>query len=236
MIKRKLITVNRFSRPGTKLKDVKGIVLHWTATPKGTPKGVYNYFEGRKKGKDSYGSAQYCVGIDGEIWQYIPDDEMAYHVGSKTYTDLAIRNLGTYPNNSTIGIEMCHLSWEGDFTDETWDRTRILVALLLKEHDLTVDDIYTHSDIVGWKKCPKWFCDFPEEFKSFKNEVNEIMGNIYGYNTAYSLNVRDDVMGKKIDKLTKHEEVQILGVKDGWFKIYTKNGVIGYVHGGYIKI
>jgi N-acetylmuramoyl-L-alanine amidase len=47
------------------------------------------------------------------------ENEIGYHVGAQKYTDRALRELSTYPNNCTIGIELCHTNWEGEFTDKT---------------------------------------------------------------------------------------------------------------------
>lgn len=173
-IKKKFLTKNEWSRPGTEIKEVKAIVLHWLASPRGTPQGVYNYFEKRKKGKTGYGSAHYCVGLDGETLQYLPLNEVAYHVGSKTYTEYG-ESLSSYPNNCTIGIEMSHIDIEGSMTDETWDSVVELTSLLLKTYGLTVDDITTHHAIVGWKECPKWFVSYPEEFERFKLDVKSYL-------------------------------------------------------------
>ena len=74
MIKQKLLTINEWSRPNRSLKPIKAIVLHWLADAKGTPTSVFNWFESRKKGKTGYGSAHFCVGVDGEILQYLKQD------------------------------------------------------------------------------------------------------------------------------------------------------------------
>jgi N-acetylmuramoyl-L-alanine amidase CwlA len=47
-IKQNLLTKNQFSRPGTLLKGVRGVVLHWVANPKSTAEGNRNYFENLK--------------------------------------------------------------------------------------------------------------------------------------------------------------------------------------------
>jgi len=77
------LTVNEFSRPGKRLREVRGLVLHWVANPGSTAKANRDFFEGRKHGKNGYGSAHYIVDMDGSIIQCIPENEMAYHCGSK---------------------------------------------------------------------------------------------------------------------------------------------------------
>lgn len=237
---KKYLTPNQWSRPGKEsdMKPIKAVVLHWTASPRGTAEGVYNWFEARKNGKHSYGSTQYCVDLNGDVWQYIPDEEMAYHVGSKTYTDYALNELSSYPNNCTLGIEMCHMSWEGEYTQETWEQTQNLTALLLMEHGLKDKDITTHKAIVGWKECPMWFHKFPEELDRFKKETKAKMkkgfrGKVHA---MWGLNVRDGVMGNKIGKLKDKQEVKILGIRNLWYKVEIPNGQIGYASGSYIEL
>jgi N-acetylmuramoyl-L-alanine amidase len=235
----KLLTKNNWSRPvrDYDMKQIKGIVLHWIAAPKQTPEHVYNWFEGRKNGKNGFGSAHYCVGLDGEVWQYIPQSEMAYHVGSETYTEEALKRLGTYPNNSTLGIEMCHTSWEGEFTKDTWEETKLLSALLLMEYNLEISDLTTHKKVVGWKECPRWFHLFPAELDRFKEETYTIMeGGVKGkVNATWGLNVRNDVMGAKVGWLKNGQEVDINGFKDGWFRVITDD-FQGYASSKYINV
>ena len=231
----KLLTKNEWSRPDRKLIAVRAIVLHWIADPKGTPRSVFNWFEQRKKGKNGYGSCHYCVGVDGATMQYIPDEEMAYQVGSKTYTKRGLR-ISKYPNDSTLGIEMCHMDWEGSFSEETWNSTVKLTALLLSTYNLKVEDIVTHMDVVGWKDCPRWFKTFPKELDRFKNEVKELMdGDMVGHvRVRNKLNVRDKPSGNKVGTINNGEMVYLQGIKNGWIKI-KYGSMIGWVFGKYIK-
>jgi len=234
-ITQKLLTKNEWSRPGAKLNTVKAVVLHWTAGPKDTPEGVYKWFEQRKKGKTGYGSAHYCVGMDGATMQFLPDEEIAYHVGSKTYTKRGLE-ISKYPNDSTIGIEMCPINIEGEFTEDTWNNTVKLTALLLSTYNLDIKDIVTHKNIVGWKDCPRWFSTFPEQLEKFKNEVRkEIRNKMYGsVNVQSKLNVRDSPKGKKIGTLSNRDIVMLRGIKNGWLEISYRTGT-GWVFGKYIK-
>jgi N-acetylmuramoyl-L-alanine amidase len=164
-IKQAILTKNKFSRPGTLLVGVRGVVLHWVANPGSTASANRNYFENLKsqpyeteadKRKACFASAHFIIGLQGEIIQCIPENEMAYHVGAKEYKSPAIVYLGSYPNNSTIGIELCHEDWTGVFKIETLNSVRTLIADLIDRHDLTTGDIYRHFDITG-KDCPHYF-------------------------------------------------------------------------------
>jgi N-acetylmuramoyl-L-alanine amidase len=180
-IEKKLLTVNPFSRPGKKLFPVKGVVIHWVENPGTSALQNRNYFEGLrtqnlKDPKVVFASAHFVVGLQGEIIQCLPLNEMAYHVGAKVYTPKAISRLGHYPNNCTIGIELCHPGWNGKFTSETWMSAVKLTACLLKQFELeSVTGIWTHNEIT-LKDCPKYFVEYPEAFERFKLDVDIEMG------------------------------------------------------------
>jgi N-acetylmuramoyl-L-alanine amidase len=175
-----MLTINQYSRPGYKLHAVRAIILHWVANPMTSAQANRNFFESRKDGKSGYGSAHYIVGLKGEVIQCIPDDEVAYHVGSsqkdpisgKIYTDWSRKTCGkTLPNFCTIGIELCHLDWEGHFAEDTLKAAAKLCADLLKKFNLNTDQIGTHNMIVGWKDCPRLWTRNPDLFESFNELV-----------------------------------------------------------------
>lgn len=160
---------------------VKCIVLHWIAGPKQTAKQVRNFFNQ----PSTVGNAHYVVGLDGEVIHCVPDNKAAYHAGStqpdpaskKIYTDEARMRFGVnskgdclWPNSRSIGIEMCHTDWNGNMTEATLNSVADLVASLLKKYKLTIEDVTTHHNLVGWKDCPKLWTDHPEMFEEFKTK------------------------------------------------------------------
>ena len=169
-IEQKLLTKNKYSRPGTKLGKVKAIVIHWVANPKSKAISNRNFFESRKGGKKGSGSAHYIIGLEGEIIQCIPDNELAYHVGSIKYTKYAKDNLSKYPNDCTIGIEVTHIDWEGKFKKVTLDSAVCLCRKLLDDHGLTTENIIRHYDVTG-KDCPRYFVNNEDKFIEFKNRI-----------------------------------------------------------------
>lgn len=170
------LPVNKFSRAGIKLKSKKGIVMHYTASPGAPAKNIGKYFAGLAQQnpndniKDTYAGAQYSVDRT-SIYNNIPDDEMAYHCGSTTYTKEALAQLGTYPNNSTVGIEMC-IEKDGSIHEDTFSNAVDLVVYLIKERGFP-NSIWTHKGVVGWKDCPLPWIKNPKEFERFKKAVND---------------------------------------------------------------
>jgi N-acetylmuramoyl-L-alanine amidase len=171
-----LLPLGHMNRPGTKLREKKAIIIHWTAGPNQTPDGTIAWF----KTGQVYGSAQYVIGTKGEVVRCIPDDEVAYHCGSsqidplskKVYTDWGRTVIGSNycsekssPNNATIGFELIPLDMNGTLSDET-----ILAAIELTKEIAKRDGykfVGRHYDVVGWKNCPKNFVDNYSAWKKF---------------------------------------------------------------------
>lgn len=175
-IREMFLTQNEWSRPMRKLRSVKGLVIHWVANPETSAEANRNFFENRKYGKTDYGSAQYIVGQKGEIILCMPETEVAYAVGSPTYTKEALTRIfsdpvNDSPSNYTISIECCHIDWEGRMTKETYDSTLELAVDILYRHNLTESDLWLHQEVVGWKDCHRWFVRNPDEWKKFKELV-----------------------------------------------------------------
>lgn len=173
---------SKWSRPGLQLQAVKAIVMHWIAQPGGTPEGVIRFWQDRK---NAYGSAQYIIGTDGYVVQALPENEVAYHCGSNTYTPLATALLGDVatsnrskgtPNHFTVGIEMSHTDWEGTFTEDTLKSAAELCASLCRRYRLNPHKhIVTHNMIVGWKDCPRQWVREPWRLEFFRDQVASLL-------------------------------------------------------------
>jgi N-acetylmuramoyl-L-alanine amidase len=170
-IQENFLSKNIFSRPGKGLESVKGIVIHWTGNAGSSAPANRNYFEqlGRQPANAAapcFASAHFIVGLEGEIVQCLPVDEIAYHAGAKSYKPEAVTAFGRYPNNCTLGIELCHPGADGKFTKATLDAATELCRTLCCQYNLAQKDIWTHHQITG-KCCPKWFVEHPEDFQEF---------------------------------------------------------------------
>lgn len=155
-ITQELLTINEYSRPGTSLKKVKGIVVHYTGNPGTTAMQNRNYFEGLAESKVTKASSHYIVGLSGEIIQCVPLDEIAY--------------ASNHRNADTISIECCINNDAGKFTEKTYDALVHLTAWLVGEYDLKIDDIIRHYDVTG-KVCPKYFVEHESAWVDFKLDV-----------------------------------------------------------------
>lgn len=151
-----LLTVNEFSRPGIPTDGVRGVVVHYTANPMSTAQNNRDYFESLKDSGDNQVSSNFIIGLDGEIIQCIPTNEVAYASNSR--------------NNDTVSIECCHPDETGKFNDATYQSLVELVAFLCGKFDLTMDDVIRHYDVTE-KNCPKYFVEHEDAWNGFKADV-----------------------------------------------------------------
>ena len=153
------LTVNPYSRPGTKREHVRDIVIHYVANPGTSAKQNRNYFEGLKDqsgSKTVSASSHYIIGSDGTILQCIPLDEVAY---------------GNYPrNDDTVSIECCHPDSDGRFTDATIKSLNRLTGWLCRELSLNEKHIIRHYDVSG-KNCPKYYVEHQDAWRTLKKKL-----------------------------------------------------------------
>lgn len=155
-IRLQYLTLNRFSRPGTALKRVNGIVVHYTANPGTSAENNRSYFEGLKQTKLTYASSHFIIGLDGEILQCIPLNEISYASNNR--------------NKDTISIECCHADETGVFNEATYHSLVILTAALCTEFNLEEKDIIRHYD-VNKKLCPLYYVEHEDVWEAFKDDV-----------------------------------------------------------------
>ena len=150
------LTINEYSRPGDKTDGIKYIVIHYLANPKTTAQQNHDYFESLKDLQNMSRSANYVIGLEGEIIQCVPDDEIAYASNNE--------------NHESISIENCHKDDSGKFTEATYDSLVRLTAYLTEEYGLDRDQIIRHYDITG-KECPKYYVEHEDKWEEFKDDV-----------------------------------------------------------------
>lgn len=152
-----LLTVNPYSRPGTALEKVNGIVIHYTANPGATAIANRNYFENLKDTHTTKASSHFVVGLEGEIVQCIPTAEIAYASNDR--------------NSDTISIECCYKNEDGSFEQATYDSVIKLTAWLCEKFGLTSEDVIRHYDVTG-KLCPLYYVEHEDAWAQFKKDVD----------------------------------------------------------------
>ena len=216
------LTPNYYSRP--QYKNIpEFVVIHWVGVANATLTGVFNYFEDRKNGKNSYGSAHSM--ISGElIGRFIPDNEMAYAVGSNHYTDYKYEIMqDAYPNSNTYNIEVRVEDLEGNMDELTYETLIEYTKDLLEHYGLDISKVLLHGEITG-KDCHKLFMNNSELWAEFKDEVNERLGNKMEILTTEQ---NFDFLGRKIILDVKNiddhvyisaENLREMGLKVKWIE------------------
>ena len=103
-----LLDYNEYSRPGTALEKVNGIVVHYTANPGTTAQQNRDYFEELSKGEDGVSiSSNFVIGLEGEVIACVPPGEVAYASNNR--------------NSDTVSIENCHPDVTGKFNPATYE-------------------------------------------------------------------------------------------------------------------
>lgn len=151
-----LLTPNEYSRPQTPLKDIKSIVVHYTANPGTTAKNNRSYFNGLAKKHTTYASSHYIIGLEGEVIQCVPLNEIAFASNNR--------------NNDSLSIECCHEDETGKFNSTTYSSLVALTAALCNEFNLGEEDIIRHYDVTK-KRCPLYYVENEEEWYQFRKEV-----------------------------------------------------------------
>ena len=163
------LTTNPNSRPGTKLKHVKGIVIHYTANPGTGAKANRDYFESRKDQEEISStnvSSHFVIGLKGEIVQCIPLDEIAYASNDR--------------NSDTISIECCHSRKNGKFNRKTYHALIRLCAWLCDRYEIeSPDDIIRHYDVTG-KLCPLYYVKHSDKWEKLREDIwNKVLDSQY---------------------------------------------------------
>ncbi len=158
-IKKKLLEVSEYNRPGIDLPEVRGVVIHYVQNPGSTADENRRYFANLAKNHDTKASSHFIVGLEGEILQLVPLDEIAY--------------CSNDANEDTISIECCHPDKSGKFNDKTYASVVQLTAWLCALYNLEADDVIRHYDVTG-KMCPRYYVKHEDAWEQFKKDVEDI--------------------------------------------------------------
>lgn len=163
-VKQEFIRKNIFSRPDVSRRKINNIVLHYVANPGSSAEGNRNYFDSMadqdsQKGGTST-SSHFIVGLEGEVIQCIPINEIAYANAPR--------------NEDTLSIEVCHPDDTGKYSDATYESVVRLTAWLCTQLKLKSSDVVRHYDING-KLCPKYYVEHEEEWKQLRKDIDAAM-------------------------------------------------------------
>ena len=151
-----ILPLNPYSRPGTPLETIDGVVVHYVGNPGTSAAANRSFFANLAVTHETYASAHFVVGLEGEVIQCVPLSEVAY--------------CSSQANDHTVSIEVCHADETGEFSAETMASLLRLTAWLCEEFDLAPADVIRHYDVTG-KICPKYYVDHPEAWEDFRSAL-----------------------------------------------------------------
>ena len=157
-VEQDLLPLNPNSRPGTPLRKIKGIVVHYVANPGTSAQANRNYFANLSITRETYASSHFIVGLEGEVIQCVPLTEISYCSNNR--------------NQDTLAIEVCHPEADGKFTDASYDSLVRLTAWLCHTFQLHSEDVIRHYDVTG-KLCPLYFVDHEDAWLAFRSHVED---------------------------------------------------------------
>ena len=100
------IPTNEYSRPGTPLREISGVVVHYVGNPGTTAAANRSFFANLALTHETYASAHFVVGLEGEILQCVPLTEKKVVVmPTKTVPQGISALLNFNPENSEEQLE-----------------------------------------------------------------------------------------------------------------------------------
>ncbi len=160
-----LLTINDYSRPGEATDAINYIVIHYLGNPKTTAQQNRDYFESLKDLQNTSMSANFIVGLEGEIIECVPPGEIAYASNSM--------------NHESISIENCHMDETGRFTEATYESCVKLAAYLAAEYQIDRDHIIRHYDVIG-KECPLYYVEHEDKWEEMKDDIMNYIAQYSG--------------------------------------------------------
>ena len=104
-VEQDILPLNPYSRPGTPLETIDGVVVHYVGNPGTSAAANRSFFANLAVTHETYASAHFVVGLEGEVLQCVPLSEVAY--------------CSSQANDHTVSIEVCHADEMGEFSAET---------------------------------------------------------------------------------------------------------------------
>ncbi len=157
-IQKQYLTVSSYNRPGSTRPKTIAVACHYIGNPGTSAQANRNWFESLSKTHDTKASCHYIIGLNGEILQLIPEEEISWCTNQA--------------NSYTISIEACHPDKTGKFTDATYKAYIELCTDICRRWGLDPlnGGLIRHYDVTK-KVCPKWFVDHPDAWEQFKQDV-----------------------------------------------------------------
>lgn len=205
----------------------EAIVIH---TAEGWLAGAYSWFNN----PSSQVSSHYMIGKNGEIWQFVADEDTAWHAGGVSNASWSKIKQGINPNLYTIGIENEGFAGE-DFTEAMYHSNAFLIAILSKKFGIPINrsTVIGHYEINSSSRanCPGSGVDFnklielskllledPEMIEKLQKQITKLSSEIENLKKTISQKEKEIDQQRKIleelEKELKIKEEQIIIIEN----------------------
>ena len=155
-VEQDILPLNPYSRPGTPLETIDGVVVHYVGNPGTSAAANRSFFANLAVTHETYASAHFVVGLEGEVIQCVPLSVVAYCSSRAGVRSGSIGGGGA--------------AEAGGFSAVAGASRRRLAGWLWEEFDLAPADVIRHYDVTG-KICPKYYVDHPEAWEDFRSAL-----------------------------------------------------------------
>ena len=154
----RLLDISENTRPSDKLNGVYKIVLHDAPLNNKSAIKNRNYINNLKFQDDIFCSYHYIIGLNGEILNIIPEDEISIHTGNIEF------------DFNCISIAICSYNLK-NFEQTTLDSLMELSKKLLYTYNLDPKyDLIRCYDVIN-KRSPSMLVDNPHFYYDFKEKL-----------------------------------------------------------------
>lgn len=168
MIINKLLTP--YNHTPSTIDRIQFIVVHYVGAT-GSAKANCTYYASAKRNA----SAHYFIDFDGSIWQSVEDQNIAWSVGGKKYSNTFGGSFhGICTNANSLNIEMCVKKKENWYFEQaTVDAAIELTSHLMDKYHIDSDHVIRHYDVTG-KSCPEPYVRNENDWIKFKSSLSVI--------------------------------------------------------------
>lgn len=196
----------------------EAIVIH---IAEGWLAGVYSWFNN----PSSQVSSHYMIGKNGEIWQFVSDEDTAWHAGGVSNASWSKLKSGINPNLYTVGIENEGFTGVG-FTEAMYHSNAFLIAKLSRKFGIPINrsTVIGHYEINSSSRpnCPGPGVDFnklielskllledPEMIEKLQKQISELSREIENFKKIISQKEKElDQQKKLFDELEKELKIK----------------------------
>ena len=128
-----------------RIKPIIGAVIHHTATF--SDQSCINWFTNPI---NKNASAHYLVGLQGKIWQFVQEDERAWHAGKSQIEINGV--IYSSWNEFSLGYELTGDGNEVPYTDYQYESLAWLLSRAVEKYGITREFIVGHEQICPGRK------------------------------------------------------------------------------------